>query len=97
MDNIGNEDPGLLLPLRIFNSGMISEEDRRNRVIDNIEKSEFENQMVNLAPTYMNDGMAIELEELIGSNTQDLERISFGVDLQGQKRLPPNNAQHLYA
>ena len=90
MDNIGNEDPGLSLPLRIFNSGMISEEDRRNRVIDNIEKSEFENQMVNLAPTYMNDGMAIELEELIGSNTQDLERISFDVDLQGQKKVTPH-------
>ena len=86
MDNIGNEDPGLSLPLRIFNSGMISDEDRRNRIIDNIEKNEFENQMVNLAPTYMNDGMAIELEELIGSNIQDLERISFNVDLQGQKR-----------
>ena len=90
MDNIGNEDPGLSLPLRIFNSGMISEEDRRNRVIDNVEKNEFENQMVNLAPTYMNDGMAIELEELIGSNIQDLERISFNVDLQGQEKVTPH-------
>ena len=90
MDNIGNEDPGLSLPLRIFNSGMISDEDRRNRVIDNVEKNEFENQMVNLAPTYMNDGMAIELEELIGSNIQDLERISFNVDLQGQKKVTPH-------
>ena len=90
MDNIGNEEPGLSLPLRIFNSGMISDEDRRNRVIDNVEKNEFENQMVNLAPTYMNDGMAIELEELIGSNIQDLERISFNVDLQGQKKVTPH-------
>ncbi len=90
MDNIGNEDPGLSLPLRIFNSGMVSDDDRRNRIIDDVERSEFENQMVNLAPTYMNDGMAIELEELIGSNTQDLERISFDVDLQGQKKVTPH-------
>lgn len=90
MDNIGSEDPGLSLPLRIFNSGMISEDDRRNRVIDDVERTEFENQMVNLAPTYMNDGMAIELEELIGSNTQELERISFDVDLQGQKKVTPH-------
>lgn len=90
MDNIGNEDPGLSLPLRIFNSGIISEEDRRNRIIDDVERSEFENQLVNLAPTYMNEGMAIELEELIGTNTQDLERISFDVDLQGQKKVTPH-------
>ncbi len=51
MDNIGNEDPGLSLPLRIFNSGMVSDDDRRNRIIDDVERSEFENQMVNLAPT----------------------------------------------
>ena len=41
--------------------------------------------MVNLAVTYMNDGMALELEELIGNDVQDLERISFSVDLQGKR------------
>ena len=90
MDNIGSEDPGLSLPLRIFNSGMVNDDDRQNRMIDDVERNEFENQMVNLAPTYMNDGMAIELEELIGSNIQDLERISFNVNLQGQKKVTPH-------
>ena len=54
--------------------------------IDDVERSEFESQMVNLGVTYMNDGMALELEELIGNDVQDLERISFSVDLQERKR-----------
>lgn len=90
MDNIGNEDPSLTTSLRIFNSGMVSEDDRRNRVIDDIEKSEFENQMVNLAVTYMNEGMALELEELIGNDVMNLEKISFSVDLLGEDKVTPH-------
>ena len=84
MDNIGTDDPSISQPLRIFKSGMVNDEDRRNKIIDNVEKKEFESQMVNLAVVYMNDGMAIELEELIGTNVKDLERISFSVNLDGQ-------------
>ena len=90
MDNIGSDDSSLSQPLRIFNAGTVSDEDRRNRVIDDVERAEFESQMVNLAVTYMNDGMALELEELIGNNVQDLERISFSVDLQGKKNVVPH-------
>ena len=90
MDNIGSDDSSLSQPLRIFNAGAVSDEDRRNRVIDDVERSEFESQMVNLAVTYMNDGMALELEELIGNDVQDLERISFSVDLQGKKNVVPH-------
>jgi len=90
MDNIGNDDPSLSQPLRIFKSGTISDDDRRNRMIDDVERNEFESQMVNLAVTYMNDGMALELEELIGNDVQDLERISFSVDLQGKKNVIPH-------
>jgi len=46
--------------------------------------------MVNLAVTYMNDGMALELEELIGTDVQNLERISFKLDLQGENRVTPH-------
>lgn len=90
MDNIGNEDPALSQPLRIFKSGMVSEEDRRNRMIDAIEINEFETQMVNLAVTYMNDGMALELEELIGNDISNLDGISFELDLQGEYRVTPH-------
>lgn len=90
MDNIGSEEPGLSQPLRIFKEGLVGEEERRNRMIDGVEKNEFENQMVNLAVTYMNDGMALELEELIGNDVQNLERISFSVDLQNEDRVTPH-------
>ena len=90
MDNIGNDDPALSQPLRIFSSGMVSEEDRRNRIIDSVEINEFESQMDNLAITYMNDGMALELEELIGTDVQNLYQISFEVDFHGEKRVTPH-------
>ena len=90
MDNIGSDDTSLSQPLQIFSSGTVSEEDRRNRIIDDVELSEFENQMVNLAVTYMNDGMDIELEELVGNDVQNLERISFEVDLLGVKKVTPH-------
>ena len=38
----------------------------------------------------MNDGMALELEELIGTNVKDLERISFSVNLNDEKRVTPH-------
>ena len=91
MDNIGNEDPALSQPLRIFKSGMVSEEDRRNRMIDAVEINEFKTQMANgLAVTYMIDGMYLELEELIGTDVSNLERISFDIDLQGENRVTPH-------
>ncbi len=90
MDNIGSDDASLSQPLKIFSSGAVNEEDRRNRVIDDVELSEFESQMVNLAVTYMNDGMAIELEELIGNDVQNLDRISFEVDLLDEKTVIPH-------
>jgi len=90
MDNIGNDDPSLSQALRIFRSGSVGQEHLRNRVIDPVEITEFENQMVNLAPTYMNDGMALELEELIGNDINELERIGFEVDLHGEDRVTPH-------
>ena len=88
MDNIGNDEPGLSQPLKIFKSGLVSDEERRNKIIDGVEINEFENQMVN-AVTYMNEGMALELEELIGNDVQSLERISCKLDVfQGEKVTP---------
>tara|TARA_B110000444_G_scaffold126085_1_gene118517 strand:- start:49567 stop:51588 length:2022 start_codon:yes stop_codon:yes gene_type:complete len=91
MDNIGNDDPALSQPLRIFSSGMVSEEDTRNRIIDSVEINEFESQMVNLGTTYMNEGMALELEELIGTDVRKPSlQISFELDLHGENRVTPH-------
>ncbi|HIF45575.1 MAG TPA: hypothetical protein EYQ73_02120 [Candidatus Poseidoniales archaeon] len=90
MDNIGNEDPGMSQALRIFRSGSVGQEHMRNRVIDQVEITEFENQMVNLAVTYMNDGMALELDELIGNDINEFERIGFEINLHGEERVTPH-------
>ncbi|MDP6870335.1 MAG: hypothetical protein QGI21_06150 [Candidatus Poseidoniaceae archaeon] len=89
MDNIGNDDPTLSQPLQIFKSGTVNEENRRNRQIDEVEKNEFQSQMVNLCVTYMNDGMGIKLNELIGE-LSELERISFKIDLEGEELVTPH-------
>ena len=59
-------------------------------MIDEVEINEFESQMVNLADVYMNDGMALELEELIGNNIKELERVSFNLDTNGQNKVTPH-------
>ena len=53
---------------------------KKKQNLDGAKINEFENSMVNLAVTYMNEGMALELEELIGNDVQSLERISFSID-----------------
>ena len=87
LDNIGSDDPDLSQPLKIFKAGMVSDDDRGNRMIDEIEESEFENQMFNLATSYMNEGMGIELQELIGNDPQNLERFSVSLDLKGERKV----------
>lgn len=90
LDNIGSDDSGLSKPLKIFKAGLVSDDDRGNRMIDEIEESEFENQMFNLATSYMNDGMGIELQELIGNDPQNLERFSVSLDLKGERKVVPH-------
>ena len=87
LDNIGEKNASLSRPIRIFDAGAVENEDRRNRVIDDVEKAEFENQMVTNAVTYMGEGIAIKFKELIRSEVEDLSRISFDLDLMGEDRV----------
>tara|TARA_B100001741_G_scaffold64884_2_gene51245 strand:- start:2064 stop:4127 length:2064 start_codon:yes stop_codon:yes gene_type:complete len=90
MDNIGNEDPSLSQPLRIFSGYGGQEDNVRNKVIDEGEINQFQQQMRNLAVTYMNDGMALEIEELIGNDLIEFERVDFEIDLLGESRVTPH-------
>ncbi len=90
LDNIGENNDSLSRPLKIFSAGLVKPEDRRNSIIDDVEKSEFENQMVNLAVTYMDEGIALKLKELIRSEVEDLTRISFDLDLMGEEKVTPH-------
>jgi hypothetical protein len=91
LDNIGSKDALFVTgsSLALFQAGTVTEEDRGNRVIDDVEKSQFEIQMSGLATTYMDEGMALDLEELVGNNIQDI-RISYKLDLQDEKRVIPH-------
>ena len=90
MDNIGNENTSLSQPLRIFKGYGGDEDNLRNKMIDEGEKNQFEQQMKDLAVTYMNDGMAIEIEELIGDDLIEFERVDFEIDLLGETRVTPH-------
>jgi len=90
IDNIGNEDPSLSQPLRIFSGYGGQEDNVRNKVIDEGEINQFQQQMRNLAVTYMNDGMALEIEELIGNDLIEFERVDFEIDLLGETRVTPH-------
>lgn len=90
MDNIGNDDPALTQSLRIFSSYGGYEDNLRNKVIDQSEKLQFQQQMSNLAVTYMNDGMALEIEELIGKDLFELESYRFSIDLMDENKVTPH-------
>ena len=40
-----------------FSAGSVSDEDRASRFVEEVERSEFERQMISLGPMYMNDGL----------------------------------------
>ena len=63
--------------------GAVSDEDRISRFIEDVERSEFERQMVSLGPMYMNTGLGLDSEELLGDFGQ-FNELKIEVDLNGQ-------------
>ena len=89
MDHIGDENPSLSPMLRAFSAGAVSEEDRVSRFIEEVERSEFERQMVSLGPMYLNAGLG-----LIRKNYWDFRafnELKIEVDLNGENA---GNASH---
>ena len=83
MDHIGDENPALSSTLRAFSAGAVSDEDRISRFIEDVERSEFERQMVSLGPMYMNTGLGLDSEELLG-DFRAFNELKIEVDLNGQ-------------
>ena len=83
MDHIGDENPALSQTLRAFSAGAVSDEDRISRFIEDVERSEFERQMVSLGPMYMNTGLGLDTEELLG-DFRAFNELRVEVDLNGQ-------------
>ena len=83
MDHIGDENPALSQTLRAFSAGAVSDEDRISRFIEDVERSEFERQMVSLGPMYMNTGLGLDTEELLG-DFRAFNELRVEVNLNGQ-------------
>ncbi len=83
MDHIGDENPALSQTLQAFSAGAVSDEDRISRFIEDVERSEFERQMVSLGPMYLNTGLGLDTEELLG-DFRAFNELRVEVDLNGQ-------------
>ena len=87
LDNIGSDPTTLSDSLRIFSAGSVRDEHRRNRVVDEVEISEFERQMVTRASTFLNQGMGFEGDELLGRDFNEFETINIDLDLMGDNKI----------
>jgi hypothetical protein len=87
LDNIGSDSSSLSDSLRIFSAGSVKDEHRRNRVVDEVETSEFERQMVTRASTFLQQGMGFEGDELLGRNFNEFETINIEIDLMGDNKV----------
>ena len=83
MDHIGDDNPALSPMLRAFLAGSVTEEDRVSRFVEEVEVSEFERQLVNLGPMYMNTGLGLDTEDLLG-DFRAFNELKVEVDLNGE-------------
>ncbi len=86
MDHIGDENPALSPMLRAFSAGPVTDEDRVSRFVEDVERAEFERQMVSLGPMYMNAGLGLDTEELLG-DFRSFNELKIEVDLNGQSAV----------
>ena len=81
MDHMGNTSAELSQPLRTFSGGVILPEEHENRRVDASEVTEFESQMESLLFIYLQEGLHLEADELLGGTFVDFERIDVDLDL----------------
>jgi len=86
MDHIGDDNPALSSTLRAFSAGPVTDEDRVSRFIEDVERAEFERQMVSLGPMYMNAGLGLDTEELLG-DFRSFNELKIEVDLNGKNAV----------
>ena len=71
-----------------WHPGSVADEDRESREIENVEKEQYERELVKRYRTYMSDinGMQIDSSRLIG-DSGDFDTISVSLDLMGESRV----------
>ncbi len=86
MDHIGDDNPALSSTLRAFSAGAVTDEDRVSRFVEEVELAEFERQLVTLGPMYMNAGLGLDTEELLG-DFRSFNELKVEVDLNGKNAV----------
>ena len=86
LDHIGDENPALSTTLRAFTAGSVSEDDRVSRFVEDVELAEFERQLVSLGPMYLNSGLGLDTDELLG-DFRAFNTLKIEVDLNGQSAV----------
>ena len=86
MDHIGDDNPALSSMLRAFSAGAVTDEDRVSRFVEDVELAEFERQLVTLGPMYMNAGLGLDTEELLG-DFRSFNELKVEVDLNGKNAV----------
>ena len=83
MDHIGDDNPSLSPMIRAFAAGPVTDEDRVSRFIEDVERAEFERQLVSLGPMYLTTGLGLDADHLIG-DFRDFNELKIEVDLDGE-------------
>ena len=88
IDHIGDSTLPTTSVFYGWNPGSVADEDRESREIENVEKEQYERELVKRYRTYMSDinGMQIDSSRLIG-DSGDFDTISVSLDLMGESRV----------
>ena len=86
LDHLGSEDLALSPTIRSFRAGGVGDEERESRMIESVERQEFEQQMGKLHVSFLSNGLGLKPDELIG-DSGDFDTVGITLDLQGEDRV----------
>jgi len=86
LDHLGSEDLALSPTIRSFRAGGVGDEERESRMIESIERQEFEQQMGKLHVSFLSNGLGLKPDELIG-DSGEFDTVGVSLDLHGDERV----------
>tara|TARA_B110000902_G_scaffold92408_1_gene109679 strand:- start:30 stop:2069 length:2040 start_codon:yes stop_codon:yes gene_type:complete len=89
MDHLGDEVTTLSPALESFDAGSVGDDERISRTLEDIEIIEFERQMLGTGQSnyYLSVGLGLDVEELLGFQTNEFDTLSIVVDLNGESNV----------
>ena len=89
MDHIGDEVTTLSPVLKSFDAGVVSDDERVSRNIEQSEVMEMERQLLSttLLNYYLNTGLGLEVEDLLGHDLLEFQNHDVNIDLNGESQV----------